>query len=208
MNFSDFFTISNMAKLLSFFLLIITVQIIVQYLTKKILEMFETKDEDEAAKKQRKRIQRILRVVFGFLNLCLFTFLFYSTFIDEARSTPAWFDNILKSHGRIILLAFVTFIIYKVGTKLISKGMHLILKKAATTFEAEQRAAIREQTLTSIMSYLLFFVLTVFFIYEALNSIGLDLKAVLATVGVASLAIGFGAQNLVRDFVNGFFYNS
>jgi small conductance mechanosensitive channel len=39
----------------------------------------------------------------------------------------------------------------------------------------------------------------------ALTSVGLDIRPVLATAGVASLAIGFGAQNLVKDVISGFF---
>lgn len=38
-----------------------------------------------------------------------------------------------------------------------------------------------------------------------LREIGIEIAPVLASVGVASLAIGFGAQNLVRDMIAGFF---
>lgn len=38
-----------------------------------------------------------------------------------------------------------------------------------------------------------------------LREIGVEIAPVLASVGVASLAIGFGAQNLVRDVIAGFF---
>jgi len=38
-----------------------------------------------------------------------------------------------------------------------------------------------------------------------LGSLGIDLKALLATVGIAGVAIGFGAQSLVKDIVSGIF---
>jgi len=38
-----------------------------------------------------------------------------------------------------------------------------------------------------------------------LSEIGVDLGPLLATAGVAGLAIGFGAQTLVKDFIGGFF---
>ena len=39
----------------------------------------------------------------------------------------------------------------------------------------------------------------------ALDTIGIDMKPMLASAGVAGLAIGFGAQTLVKDVINGFF---
>jgi moderate conductance mechanosensitive channel len=38
-----------------------------------------------------------------------------------------------------------------------------------------------------------------------LSNIGLDIGPLLASAGVAGLAIGFGAQSLIRDFISGFF---
>lgn len=38
-----------------------------------------------------------------------------------------------------------------------------------------------------------------------LSELGLDLKPLLAAVGIGGLAIGFGAQNLVKDVLSGFF---
>lgn len=42
-------------------------------------------------------------------------------------------------------------------------------------------------------------------IFMALSEIGFDIGPLIAGAGVAGLAIGFGAQNLVRDFLGGFF---
>jgi small conductance mechanosensitive channel len=40
---------------------------------------------------------------------------------------------------------------------------------------------------------------------EALNEFGFEITPIAAIAGLASLAIGFGAQNLVKDLINGFF---
>ena len=40
---------------------------------------------------------------------------------------------------------------------------------------------------------------------QILPLIGLDIKPLLASAGIAGLAIGFGAQTLVKDVINGFF---
>ncbi|HEX6690392.1 MAG TPA: mechanosensitive ion channel family protein [Burkholderiales bacterium] len=38
-----------------------------------------------------------------------------------------------------------------------------------------------------------------------LSELGISVAPILATAGVASLAIGFGAQSLIKDYFNGFF---
>lgn len=40
---------------------------------------------------------------------------------------------------------------------------------------------------------------------NALREVGLEIGPILASAGILGLAIGFGAQNLVRDFISGFF---
>ncbi len=42
-------------------------------------------------------------------------------------------------------------------------------------------------------------------ILTALPEFGFNVTPIAAAAGLASLAVGFGAQNLVRDFINGFF---
>ncbi len=42
-------------------------------------------------------------------------------------------------------------------------------------------------------------------IVMALDQIGLDITPIIASAGIVGLAVGFGAQNLVRDVINGFF---
>ena len=38
-----------------------------------------------------------------------------------------------------------------------------------------------------------------------LGTVGVNITPLLATVGVASLAVGFAAQNIIRDYFHGFF---
>jgi small conductance mechanosensitive channel len=54
---------------------------------------------------------------------------------------------------------------------------------------------------TSITVFVIFFVAAL----EVLSLLGLNMGPMLASAGIAGLAIGFGAQALVHDFINGFF---
>jgi small conductance mechanosensitive channel len=55
--------------------------------------------------------------------------------------------------------------------------------------------------ITSVGIFVLVFVAAL----EILSLLGLNLGPMLASAGIAGLAIGFGAQTLVHDFINGFF---
>jgi small conductance mechanosensitive channel len=55
--------------------------------------------------------------------------------------------------------------------------------------------------LTSVGVFVIVFVAAL----EVLSLLGLNLGPMLASAGIAGLAIGFGAQTLVHDFINGFF---
>ena len=63
----------------------------------------------------------------------------------------------------------------------------------------------RRKTLASVMSTAGLILIATVTLMMVLETIGLPLGPLLATAGVASLAIGFGAQTLVKDIIGGFF---
>ena len=68
----------------------------------------------------------------------------------------------------------------------------------------EGRAA-RLRTLASLIKSILFYTLALMLFIAGLGTLGFDVRGVLGTAGVAGLAVGFGAQKLVRDVISGFF---
>jgi small conductance mechanosensitive channel len=64
-----------------------------------------------------------------------------------------------------------------------------------------QRARTLNPLLTSLVRYLIGFVVAV----VILQQIGIDVRTLIVSAGVAGLAIGLGAQSLIRDVVSGFF---
>ena len=63
----------------------------------------------------------------------------------------------------------------------------------------------RVTTITGLLGTSVASLIWVTAILMALQQLGIDVAPVLASVGIVGLAIGFGAQNLVRDFIGGFF---
>ncbi len=63
----------------------------------------------------------------------------------------------------------------------------------------------RIETLTSVIVRTAEIVLTGFAVLTILPEFGFDIRAVLAGVSITSIAVGLGAQSLVRDAINGIF---
>ncbi len=95
----------------------------------------------------------------------------------------------------VILLAFV-----------VGRLLHLITSKLASLQAGKLPLRAQQiRTLASVINSIGTFVIVFVAALEILPLLGLNLGPLLASAGVAGLAIGFGAQTLVHDFINGFF---
>ena len=87
----------------------------------------------------------------------------------------------------------------------------LVARLARTTvnrLESVERIAAhkpRIRTLGNLIRSIVEYTLLIITVLMALRAIGMDITPLLATAGVAGLAVGFGAQRLVRDMISGFF---
>jgi moderate conductance mechanosensitive channel len=95
----------------------------------------------------------------------------------------------------VILLGFV-----------VARLLHLITTKLASLQAGKLPLRAQQiRTLASVINSIGTFVIVFVAALEILPLLGLNLGPLLASAGVAGLAIGFGAQTLVHDFINGFF---
>lgn len=69
------------------------------------------------------------------------------------------------------------------------------------TTEAERRA----ETLASVLNNVAWVVVAIFFILTSLQEFGINVGPLVAGAGIAGVALGFGAQSLVKDWISGFF---
>ncbi|HQL47409.1 MAG TPA: mechanosensitive ion channel family protein [Holophaga sp.] len=73
--------------------------------------------------------------------------------------------------------------------------------KEGVTSEAERRA----DTLASVLNHVAWVVVAVFFVLTSLQEFGINVGPLIAGAGIAGVALGFGAQSLVKDWISGFF---
>ncbi len=98
----------------------------------------------------------------------------------------------------IIALKVIRFSFKKLKKTLIKRSGK---SQKTSPVEAEKRI----NTLISIAQSVMVIVIWSILIMILLKKVGVDIGPVLAGAGIIGLAVGFGAQELVRDFISGFF---
>ncbi|WP_092530441.1 mechanosensitive ion channel family protein [Amycolatopsis arida] len=68
-----------------------------------------------------------------------------------------------------------------------------------------ERRRQRAKTIGSVLKSLTTFVVYGLAVLQILAELGIDLGPIIASAGIVGIALGFGAQNLVRDFLSGMF---
>ena len=95
-----------------------------------------------------------------------------------------------------------------IASYVLTRLLHTIARKSAELHVRKLPAGVSVQqfrTVTSVITSVGVFVISFVAALEILSLLGLNLGPMLASAGIAGLAIGFGAQTLVHDFINGFF---
>lgn len=100
---------------------------------------------------------------------------------------------------KIILILIGSFIVIKIGKALIANVFQIRHKNLMLI--SERREATLVKLLNNVLVYAVYFIVIVMI----LSVLNVDVKALIAGAGIVGLAVGFGAQNLVRDIITGFF---
>jgi small conductance mechanosensitive channel len=110
-----------------------------------------------------------------------------------------------KASLRIVLIIIAAY----VGLRLLRfafNRLETLLVRAASAAEVVPGAATKRiRTLMSVLWTIVVGLVWFVAVLTTLGQIGVNVTPVLAGAGIVGLAIGFGAQNLVKDLVSGFF---
>lgn len=98
----------------------------------------------------------------------------------------------------VVLSRFINFVLTKLKNTLISRAEK---KEKESVAETQKRIT----TLIGIIGGVVNIFIWTVFIMIALNKFGVEIAPILASAGIVGVALGFGAQELVRDFLSGFF---
>jgi moderate conductance mechanosensitive channel len=100
---------------------------------------------------------------------------------------------------KIVGILIVSFIVIRIGKSTI-RNMFKIKKKGVLKLSDKREVTI-VKLLENILTYTVYFVA----ILMILELFDIPIKSLIAGAGIIGLAVGFGAQNLVKDIITGFF---
>jgi moderate conductance mechanosensitive channel len=115
----------------------------------------------------------------------------------ELEAYVEWLDFIFIILDLTVIL-FVALFVLRITKKIITS----IEQKMTGSSSLDDTKRI--QTLSRVMRYITSVVVFSLTVMTALSTLGIPVAPLLATAGVAGVAIGFGAQSLVKDYFTGF----
>ncbi|MBP1963809.1 mechanosensitive ion channel family protein [Paenibacillus aceris] len=119
--------------------------------------------------------------------------------VREHLTKPEMLASIFWIIVKIILIYIVSKVCIKIADKTIS---HMMAARDKSPLKFDRR---RTNTIGSLIHNLIAYTVNLICIMLILGQVGLNLGPLLAGAGVLGLAIGFGAQSLVKDVITGFF---
>lgn len=117
------------------------------------------------------------------------------------------FNDWLRSHdnGLVIGLTIViSYATWRIGKVVIAAIVHRTVGRLQTD-NSEDDIKKRQDTLIGLLRTILKTLLWATVVFTILGRFGLDLAPLLASASVLGVAIGFGAQSLIKDFLSGLF---
>lgn len=117
---------------------------------------------------------------------------------EKAMNEDLWL-SLGEGALKIIAIFILSGIFIKVGKVMIENVFKVRTRSPLRV--SERREATLLKLLQNILTYVVYFIAFMMI----LSTLTIDVSAMLAGAGIVGLAVGFGAQNLVRDIITGFF---
>jgi len=152
-------------------------------------------------------MRRTLRIVLIIVALLIFARLWGASLFDMAvEGVGEQALSILIDIGLTLLVAYLGWELIKVAIDRRLAREAQAGAQATGEGEGGGAGASRLRTLLPLLRSFLFITLIVMVVMIVLSSLGVNIGPLLAGAGVVGLAIGFGAQTLVKDIVSGMFF--
>jgi small conductance mechanosensitive channel len=122
---------------------------------------------------------------------------------EWARGGLGWLGNTGWSRLAHLLLVAAACVMILGAVKLVTRAVRRAVDDGddAVTSDAERRA----ETLGAVLTNAARVLVVAFFLLMTLQEFGVNIGPLVAGAGVAGVALGFGAQSLVKDVISGFF---
>jgi len=103
----------------------------------------------------------------------------------------------VNAAARVVVILLLAWVLLHVATR--------IIRAFRGYMEHRFHDAARIRTVERVFRHVATVVIVIVAGTLVLNELGISVVPILATAGVAGIAVGFGAQSLIKDYFNGFF---
>jgi small conductance mechanosensitive channel len=110
--------------------------------------------------------------------------------------------DIMASLLKILIIVLISLVVIKIASKFVNK-LRKVLEK--TSLVNDERVKLRTKTICGIINSCIMVFVGIISVILILGELGINIAPILAGAGVLGLAVSFGAQNLVKDVITGFF---
>ena len=121
------------------------------------------------------------------------------TIITKLSNEDIWI-NIGEGFIKIILIMIISRLVIHIG-KITIQNIFKVRQHSSMIRVSERREATLMKLLQNVLTYAIYFIA----IIMVLSVLTINVSAILAGAGIVGLAVGFGAQSLVKDIITGFF---
>ncbi len=121
--------------------------------------------------------------------------------VDQAATWWASLGSAATTALRIVLIVLAAWVVIGV----LKRAIRVLRDRVAGQLEDDREAAKRAETLSRVFRYLVVVVISLITGMLVLGELGVSVAPILGAAGVVGLAVGFGAQSLVKDYFTGFF---
>jgi small conductance mechanosensitive channel len=111
-----------------------------------------------------------------------------------------WIPDHFAAPARIVLILVLAMVALRAIHRVIPRLRETIAERQETDEDGQ-----RVRTLSRVVRYALTVAIAVITALLILGELGVSVAPILGAAGVAGIAIGFGAQTLVKDYFTGFF---
>ena len=127
--------------------------------------------------------------------------------MDSARDffTGLDWDIFIKTGLRVTLVLVFAWIATSLLQHSLRRLERHLIKKSEEGGEPPSESEKRIETIIRLIRQGALLALWTTVGLIALKEIGIEIAPIIASAGIIGLAVGFGAQNLVRDIISGFF---
>jgi len=115
------------------------------------------------------------------------------------------FDSMIKTGLRITLILVVAWVGVILLKKFLRRLESRLMKKSKEDGEPASESEKRIETIIRLIQQAAMLALWMTACLIILKELNIDIAPIIASAGIVGLAVGFGAQNLVRDMISGFF---